>query len=167
VICTSPFTQHNGRGQVGFHHLLARSNSPPCPGLACIQTPGNHALRYPIYRASGLGAQVFEWRGHLIPDKTRHNHRCPHTPSNRHSSTRIYPVTAWHSNSTTRTRIIGMIILTLDKLTRWGRGSPQMIMSTRDPDGKHHGRSPVPGATTPPPQGKEVWGHANLNSVMG
>jgi hypothetical protein len=52
---------------------------------------------------------------HLMSGTTRHGNRHPHTPDSMHSSTRIYPIGTWHSNSTIGTCIIAMISLTLDK----------------------------------------------------
>jgi hypothetical protein len=94
-------------------------------GLACVpylHAPAQHTPRPPVATSEGfpvLGKchwnQVFRKQYHLMPSMNERNPKHPHAPDNMHSSTEIHPVTALHSNSCTRTHIVTMITLTMDK----------------------------------------------------
>jgi hypothetical protein len=140
--------------------FLPRLNTHPGPWV-----PSSGSLQF---WTSDLEDDILGQHDHLILDKTRHNHKLPRTSDSRHWRADIHPITAWHSDSTIRIRINIMISLTSDKLIQWGRGSPQKIRSTRDPDNQHQNGSPFLRALQrlPPPPPPERRSKTTLTSIL-
>jgi hypothetical protein len=86
-------------------------------------------------------------------------------PDNRHSSIGICPITAWHGNSSMRTRIITMITLTSDKLTPIKVGFSIKDLVHQGPGWPMPRKIVHPRGFTPP--GKAVKGRTILYSATG
>jgi hypothetical protein len=123
-----------------------------------------HSLTYPHTPAEHMFRPSVATPGGIL-SRTKRNHRCPCTTGNRYSSTEIRSVTVWHNNSTIKTHIIVIIILTSDKLI-----SIRAEFSMKDP--VHQG----PEWSTPKlitrlgglaSLGKAVQGHVSLYSATG
>jgi hypothetical protein len=117
------------------------------------------------YRESDLRARILGERGHLMLDKTGCNLWHLRTPGDQHSSNGTRPITAWHSNSTERTRIIAMITLTLEKLALVKAGFSTKDSVHQGPGQLTQKKIAHPGGLAPPR--KAVQSHAGLYSVTG
>jgi hypothetical protein len=124
--------------------------------------PGSHTPGTLRSWANNLEISIASRHSHLTPYKIRHNHWLSRASDNMHSRAGIHHITAWHNDSTMRTRINIVITLTPDKLAWWGLGSSQEIQSTENPDAQYQSRSPFPGALHP----SEKWSKATPASTV-
>jgi hypothetical protein len=99
-------------GRLDF--TTCQSNLSHPLSLGRTQAPGSHARGLSVpgkhHQNQNLGKQR-----HLRSGMIGHDHRRPCAPDSRYLSIGIHPVTTWHRNFTTGTRIITMITMTLDK----------------------------------------------------